>query len=100
MLVLLGIGFMVLGVIVTIALVAGESGCNAATTNIGSDMGSVASGSFCGHSHGFLTISFMIVVLGAVLIGLGGMVLPTLRTRDARRAGQSSPPPAPPSAAD
>jgi hypothetical protein len=98
-LVMVGIGLLVAGVIAIIAFVAADSGCNAVTNptiiNGGQISGSSTSGSFCGHEHGFLTISFLTLVLGAVLIGLGGMILPTLRARDARmdrdKASASSP---------
>jgi hypothetical protein len=76
-LVLIGIGLFVVGIIATIAFVAGDSGCNAATNpailNGGQISGAPTSGSFCGHEHGFLSISFLTLVLGAVLIGIGGM---------------------------
>ncbi|MGP0029364.1 MAG: hypothetical protein ACLPVF_02535 [Acidimicrobiales bacterium] len=95
-LVLLGICLLVAGVIATVAFVATDSGCNAAT-NLNSPGGIPTRGAFCGHEGGFLGISFVTLVVGAVLIGLGGMVLPTLRDRDARRARQkaasSTPPP-------
>jgi hypothetical protein len=102
-LVLLGIGLFVIGIIATIAFVAGDSGCNAITNptvlNGGQISGTPTTGSFCAHEGGFLTISFLTLVLGAVLIGLGSMVLPTLRTRDARlareKADASSAPPKP-----
>lgn len=83
-LVLLGIAFMVLGVLATIGLVAGDSSCNAAT-NL-SDAGGVPAPGFCGHVAGFEAVSFSVLVLGALLVAFGSMVLPTLRERDARRA--------------
>jgi uncharacterized membrane protein len=90
MLVLFGIGLFVVGIIATIAFVAGDSSCNAATNpnilNGGQVTGPPASGSFCGHAHGFLTISYLILIVGAILIGIGAMILPTLRARDARTA--------------
>ena len=52
----------------------------------GKSAGAPASGSFCGHAHGFLTISYLILIVGAILIGIGAMILPTLRARDARVA--------------
>jgi hypothetical protein len=82
---LFGIGLFVVGIIATIAFVAGDSSCNAAT-NFSNPSGTPTMGSFCGHEHGFLTISYLTLVLGAVLIGIGGMILPTLRARDARLA--------------
>jgi hypothetical protein len=89
-LVLLGIGLFVVGIIATIAFVAGDSSCNAATNptilNGGQVSGAPTSGSFCGHAHGFLTISYLILIVGAILIGIGAMILPTLRARDARMA--------------
>jgi hypothetical protein len=89
-LVLLGIGLFVAGIIATIAFVAGDSSCNAATNpsilNGGQVSGAPASGSLCGHAHGFLTISYLILIVGAILIGIGAMILPTLRARDARMA--------------
>jgi hypothetical protein len=89
-LVLVGIGLMVLGVAVTIAFVAGDSGCNAVTNQSVIFGGPVSigssGGSFCGHAGGFLAISFTTLVLGAICIGMGAMVLPTLRARDARLA--------------
>jgi uncharacterized membrane protein len=89
-LVLFGIGLFVVGIIATIAFVAGDSSCNAATNpnilNGGQVAGAPASGSFCGHAHGFLTISYLILIVGAILIGIGAMILPTLRARDARVA--------------
>ena len=91
-LVVLGIGFMIIGLVATIALVASDSGCNAAT-NLSSPGGGPTSGSFCGHAHGFLTVSFLTLVAGAGLLAIGSMILPTLRQRDARRAGTSLPPP-------
>jgi hypothetical protein len=89
-LVLVGIGLMVIGVAVTIAFVAGDSGCNAVTNQsviFGAPV-SVGSrgGSFCGHAGGFLAISFTTLVIGAICVGMGAMVLPTLRARDARLA--------------
>jgi hypothetical protein len=87
-LVLVGIGLMVLGVAVTIAFVAGDSGCNSVTNQSVIFGGPVrigsSGGSFCGHAGGFLAISFTTLVLGAICIGMGAMVLPTLRARDAR----------------
>ncbi len=77
---------MVLGALATIGFVAGDTSCNAATT-ISPAGGSSAAG-FCGHEQGFLTGSFVILVVGAVLVALGSMVLPTLRERDARLAAQ------------
>jgi hypothetical protein len=89
-LVLFGIGLFVVGIIATIAFVAGDSSCNAATNpnilNGGQVSGAPASGSFCGHAHGLLTISYLILIVGAILIGIGAMILPTLRSRDARVA--------------
>jgi hypothetical protein len=93
-LVLLGIGLFVVGIIATIAFVAGDSSCNAATNpnilNGGQVSGAPASGSFCGHAHGFLTISYLILIVGAILIGIGAMILPTLRARDARMAREKA----------
>ena len=88
-LVLVGIGLLVAGFIATVAFVASDSGCNAAT-NLSAPGGSPTNGSFCGHEHGFLTISFLTLIAGAVLIGIGSMVLPTLRTRDARQAREKA----------
>src|ERR1035441_2704725 len=66
-LVLIGIGLFVVGIIATIAFVARDSGCNAATNpailNGGQISGAPTSGSFCGHEHGFLSISFLTLVL-------------------------------------
>jgi uncharacterized membrane protein len=93
-LVLFGIGLFVVGIIATIAFVAGDSSCNAATNpsilNGGQVSGAPASGSFCGHAHGFLTISYVILIVGAILIGIGAMILPTLRARDARMAREQA----------
>jgi uncharacterized membrane protein len=93
-LVLFGIGLFVVGIIATIAFVAGDSSCNAATNpnilNGGQVTGAPASGSFCGHAHGFLTISYLILIVGAILIGIGAMILPTLRARDARMAREKA----------
>ena len=93
-LVLFGIGLFVVGIIATIAFVAGDSSCNAATNpsilNGGQVIGAPASGSFCGHAHGFLTISYLILIIGAILIGIGAMILPTLRARDARMAREQA----------
>ena len=93
-LVLFGIGLFVVGIIATIAFVAGDSSCNAATNpsilNGGQVSGAPASGSFCGHAHGFLTISYLILMIGAILIGNGAMILPTLRARDARMAREQA----------
>ena len=93
-LVLFGIGLFVVGIIATIAFVAGDSSCNAATNpsilNGGQVSGAPASGSFCGHAHGFLTISYLILIVGAILIGIGAMILPTLRARDARIAREQA----------
>jgi hypothetical protein len=93
-LVLFGIGLFVVGIIATIACVAGDSSCNAATNpsilNGGQVSGAPASGSFCGHAHGFLTISYLILIVGAILIGIGAMILPTLRARDARMAREQA----------
>jgi hypothetical protein len=93
-LVLFGIGLFVVGIIATIAFVAGDSSCNAATNpdilNGGQVSGAPASGSFCGHAHGFLTISYLILIVGAILIGIGAMILPTLRARDARMAREQA----------
>jgi hypothetical protein len=93
-LVLFGIGLFVVGIIATIAFVAGDSSCNAATNpnilNGGQVAGTPASGSFCGHAHGFLTISYLILIVGAILIGIGAMILPTLRARDARMAREKA----------
>jgi len=93
-LVLFGIGLFVVGIIATIAFVAGDSSCNAATNpsilNGGQVSGAPASGSFCGHAHGFLTISYLILIIGAILIGIGAMILPTLRARDARMAREQA----------
>jgi hypothetical protein len=100
-LVVVGIGLFVVGIIATIAFVASDSGCNAITNptvlNGGQITGTPATGSFCGHEHGFLTFSFLTLVLGAILIGIGSMVLPTLRTRDARLARERAAAPPPPS---
>ncbi len=87
--VLVGIGLLVVGFIATIGFVASDSGCNAAT-NLSVPGGAPTNGSFCGHEHGFLTISFLTLIAGAVLIGIGSMVLPTLRERDARIARQKA----------
>ena len=84
LLVLLGVGFMILGVIATIGFVAGDSTCNAATMQNGTAV-LAPTGSYCSHSQGFLTASFLILVVGAVCVFLGGLVLPTLRERNARR---------------
>jgi hypothetical protein len=93
-LVLFGVGLFVVGIIATIAFVAGDSSCNAATNpnilNGGQVAGAPASGSFCGHAHGFLTISYLILIVGAILIGIGAMILPTLRARDARMAREKA----------
>jgi hypothetical protein len=93
-LVLFGIGLFVVGIIATIAFVAGDSSCNAATNpnilNGGQVTGAPASGSFCGHAHGFLTISYLILIVGAILIGIGAMILPTLRARDTRVAREQA----------
>src|ERR1700722_9435278 len=93
-LVLFGIGLFVVGIIATIAFVAGDSSCNAATNpnilNGGQVAGAPASGLFCGHAHGFLTISYLILIVGAILIGIGAMILPTLRARDARMAREKT----------
>ena len=93
-LVLFGIGLFVVGIIATIAFVAGDSSCNAATNpsilNGGQVSGAPVSGSFCGHAHGFLTISYLILIVGAILIGIGAMILPTLRARDARVAREQA----------
>jgi hypothetical protein len=93
-LVLFGIGLFVVGTIATIAFVAGDSSCNAATNpsilNGGQVSGAPTSGSFCGHAHGFLTISYLILIVGAILIGIGAMILPTLRARDARVAREQA----------
>ena len=93
-LVLFGIGLFVVGIIATIAFVAGDSSCNAATNpsilNGGQVSGAPASGSFCVHAHGFLTISYLILIIGAILIGNGAMILPTLRARDARMAREQA----------
>jgi hypothetical protein len=93
-LVLFGIGLFVVGIIATIAFVAGDSSCNAATNpnilNGGQVSGNPASGSFCGHAHGFLTISYLILIVGAILIGIGSMILPTLRARDVRMAREQA----------
>jgi hypothetical protein len=93
-LVLVGIGLMVLGIAVTIAFVAGDSGCNAVTNQqviFGAPVSVGSSGgSFCGHAGGFLGISFSTVVLGAILIAWGAMVVPTLRARDARLAREQA----------
>jgi hypothetical protein len=93
-LVLVGIGLMVLGIAVTIAFVAGDSGCNAVTNQsviFGAPV-SVGSGggSFCGHAGGFLAISFTTLLIGAILIVWGAMVIPTLRARDARLAREQA----------
>src|ERR1700733_92117 len=93
-LVLFGIGLFVVGIIATIAFVAGDSSCNAATNpsilNGGQVSGAPVRGSFCGHAHGFLTISYLILIVGAILIGIGAMILPTLRARDARVAREQA----------
>jgi hypothetical protein len=93
-LVLVGISLFLVGIIATIAFVAGDSSCNAATNpnilNGGQVAGAPASGSFCGHAHGFLTISYLILIVGAILIGIGAMILPTLRARDARMAREKA----------
>jgi type II secretory pathway pseudopilin PulG len=57
---------------------------------MGQVSGVPASGSFCGHAHGFLTISYLILIVGAILIGIGAMILPTLRARDARMAREQA----------
>jgi hypothetical protein len=90
-LVLLGLGLFVTGLIATIAFVTTDSGCNAAT-NLQMANSLPAGSSFCGHEHGFLTLSFLTFLAGAGLIILGGMVLPTLRSRDARIAAAKSQP--------
>jgi len=91
---LLGIGLMVLGTIATIGFVATDSGCNSATNPSvvygGQITGSPSTSSFCGHRHGFLTISFLTLIAGAILLLIGTMVLPTLRSRDARLAEQAA----------
>lgn len=91
-LVLLGIGFMILGAVAIIGFVAGDSTCNAAT-NLSSPGGvpSTGTGSFCGHAEGLLGASFAVLVVGALLLTWGAMVMPTLRARDARRAAAAPP---------
>ena len=93
-LVLLGIALLVVGVIATIAFVAGDSSCNAGSNlysvNGGSYDGLRIGSDFCQHEGGFLTITFMTMVLGAILIGMGSMVIPTLRSRDARLAREKA----------
>jgi hypothetical protein len=86
--VLLGIGLMVVGLIGTIALVASDSSCNSAT-NLQSLSTSMAASGFCAHADGLLTVGFLTLVVGAALLITGGMVLPTLRTRDARFTAQA-----------
>jgi hypothetical protein len=85
-LVLLGIGFMVIGLIATIALVASDSSCNAGTNLSGGGPIDMSGNAFCGHAHGFEAISFLLLVAGAGMLTIGGLILPTLRTRDARQA--------------
>jgi len=79
---LLGSALMALGALATIGLVAGDTSCNAATNP--SATGTVAPAGFCGHEGGFLGFSFFVLVVGAVMVVVGTMVLPTLRERDAR----------------
>ncbi|HEY1829525.1 MAG TPA: hypothetical protein VGG38_04685 [Acidimicrobiales bacterium] len=80
----LGVAFMILGLIITIGFVAGDTTCNAAT-NLSNPVGAAGS-SFCGHADGFEALGFIILVLGAGMLVFGSMILPTLRTRDARIA--------------
>ncbi len=91
---LLGLGLMIVGTIATIGFVATDSSCNSVTNPAlvygGQVAGSPSTSSFCGHRHGFLTISFLTLVAGAILLLIGTMVLPTLRSRDARLAEQAA----------
>jgi hypothetical protein len=80
----LGVAFMILGLIITIGFVAGDTTCNAAT-NLSNPVGAPGS-SFCGHADGFEALGFIILVLGAGMLVFGSMILPTLRARDARVA--------------
>jgi hypothetical protein len=81
---------MILGALATIGFVAGDSTCNGAT-NLSSPSGGPTTGSFCGHAHGLLTVSFIVLVIGALLVTVGSLVLPILRDRDARQAAAKSP---------
>jgi hypothetical protein len=90
---LLGAAFMVIGLVGTIVLVATDSSCNSVTSLQG---GSVAGSGFCGHAHGLLSASFIVLVVGALLLAVGALVLPTLRTRDARQAALDAAQPADP----
>jgi hypothetical protein len=80
----LGVAFMILGLIITIGFVAGDTTCNAAT-NLSNPVGAAGS-SFCGHAEGFEALGFIILVVGACMLVFGSMILPTLRARDARLA--------------
>jgi hypothetical protein len=84
-LVRVGVLFMILGVVIVIGFVAGDSSCNSNTSFGGTFSGPAPSG-FCGHAHGFLAAGFIVLVAGAASLIFGSMVIPTLRQRDARMA--------------
>ena len=91
---LLGIGLMVLGTICNHWLCGHrlrlQFATNPSVVYGGQITGSPSTSSFCGHRHGFLTISFLTLIAGAILLLIGTMVLPTLRSRDARLAEQAA----------
>jgi hypothetical protein len=82
-LVSLGVLFMILGVVVIIGFVAGDSSCNANST-LGASASGPAPNGFCAHANGFLAAGFVVLAAGAALLIFGSMVVPTLRQRDAR----------------
>jgi ABC-type enterobactin transport system permease subunit len=96
-LLIVGIIMFAIGVALTIILVATDSSCNAAS-NMSSLAGISGGSASCStEPHRFLDLSFVVMVVGAALIVVGGMFVPVLQQRDARRAAANSPAPVVPS---
>jgi hypothetical protein len=87
--VIVGAVMLVVGAIGTIVLVVTNSTCNSATDmiNYGFSNSGIAS---CGQRHSYLTIAYLVLVMGAVLIGFGGLVLPTIQSMRAREKREKS----------
>jgi hypothetical protein len=85
----------VAGLLATIVLVATDTRCNAAS-NLTTMAGDTGSSGSCGGGHTFLTASYFVLVIGALLIAVGGLILPVIRDRNARRAAAAVPPTAAP----
>jgi hypothetical protein len=92
---IVGTVFFVVGLVVTIILVVTDSSCNAAS-NLSNMAAGTTSTATCAEQHGGESLSFLVLVVGALMIVVGTMILPVLRDRNARRAANSPPPSTPP----